>query len=312
MGILSESRSYVQNTVLPLAEDELPDLLPRLAVGLVGNGSECYGFDDEQSLDHDCGIDFCLWVGEGDVGELERLRNWKQSVLDRFPPKVAAVESAFGPSRGPSTVKGFYRGLIGAEGVPENLRQWLAAPEENFSLATNGAVFYDGLGEFSATREALLGYFPENVRRKRMAAWCMQAAQAGQYNLARMWRRDDWVAVQLCKSRFIEAATALAFALSRTYRPYYKWTHRMMSDLSPLGAAVGGMLSEYACLELGAGGALGKHVELAERICELVAAELRAQRLSSANDTFLVAHGMQIQESIEDERLSRLPAQAFV
>ncbi len=312
MGILSESWAYVQDIVLPLAEDELSDLLPRLAVGLVGNGSECYGFDDNLSLDHDCGIDFCLWVGEGDQVELERLCGWKQDVLRRFPPQVSAIESAFGPSREPSTVKGFYRSLIGSDGVPDSLRQWIAAPEENFSLATNGAVFCDNLGVFSATRAALLGYFPEDLRRKRMAAWCMQAGQAGQYNLERMWRRSEWVAVQLCKSRFIEAVMALVFALNRTYRPYYKWTHRMMGDLALLGVEVGGLLSDYARFGLQGNDGLENHVEQAERICELLAVELRNQGLSNVNDTFLVAHGMQIQQSIANEQLSRLPAQLLV
>lgn len=38
-----------------LFENELPDLIPQMAVGLVGEGSECFGFDDEISRDHDWG-----------------------------------------------------------------------------------------------------------------------------------------------------------------------------------------------------------------------------------------------------------------
>ena len=30
----------------------------RIAVGMVGEGSDCYGFDDEISMDHDYGIGF--------------------------------------------------------------------------------------------------------------------------------------------------------------------------------------------------------------------------------------------------------------
>lgn len=46
-------REYFNQVCYPLLEKEFSNFLPRMAAGLIGEGSECYGFDDEISRDHD-------------------------------------------------------------------------------------------------------------------------------------------------------------------------------------------------------------------------------------------------------------------
>lgn len=57
---LELSKRYFYDIVLPEFEKSLKDILPLCAFGLVGEGSECYGYDDELSKDHDFGPSVCI------------------------------------------------------------------------------------------------------------------------------------------------------------------------------------------------------------------------------------------------------------
>ena len=61
---LELSRAYYEEYGKPMIDTQLAQYKPYLAAGLVGEGSECLGFDDELSRDHDFGPAFCLWVPE--------------------------------------------------------------------------------------------------------------------------------------------------------------------------------------------------------------------------------------------------------
>ena len=63
---LELSRKYFLETAEPKLKDAFPELYPRLAAGLCGNGSECFGYDDEVSRDHDWGPAFCIWLEAND------------------------------------------------------------------------------------------------------------------------------------------------------------------------------------------------------------------------------------------------------
>jgi hypothetical protein len=86
MGALDLSRRYYFDVAKPLLEQEFPHLYPRLAIGLVGNGSECLGFDDELSADHDWGVDFFLWTAEADRDAIPKLQEWR--ACESCPPNT--------------------------------------------------------------------------------------------------------------------------------------------------------------------------------------------------------------------------------
>ena len=193
---------------------------------------------------------------------------------------------------------GFYAGFIGLPRAPETLDEWLAIPENCLAAATNGKLFLDpGLG-FSLIREKLLGFYPEDVRKKKIASRAMTVAQAGQYNFGRLARRGDLFGARYSEIKFLSDAISMIYLLNRRYAPFYKWMHRGLERLPVLGKRVAGLadalLSEPD---------FKKKERLIAEICRLAADELRRQGLSSAEGDFLADHGPAVAGSIEDAAL---------
>jgi hypothetical protein len=307
---LSLSRAYFFDTALPELKREFGDLTARLAAGLCGNGSECFGYDDEISRDHDWGTDFFLWVPEADREWIPALTTFKSRLFEERPPLHRRTRSEYGARVGVLTVGDFYRSLIGTAHGPSDLPGWYRVPEENLALSVNGEVFIDGAGEFTKTREYLLGYFPEDLRRKRISYHCMSVAQSGQYNLRRMYLRGDFFTARTALSRFSESVIALVLLLNRVFCPYYKWAFRKMREQPILGGVAADMLTELAVR-----GGIDEPSFLSfaeyriEALCSLIADELKKQGLAGSSGTFLTAHGEEIRALIEDETLRNLPAQ---
>jgi hypothetical protein len=312
MGALELSRDYFFTFAKPKLEQDFAALYPRLAMGLVGNGSDRYGFDDELSTDHDWGVDFYLWTTEADRQSLGALTEWKTRLFAEHPPASVAQRSQYCLAVNAMTAGDFYRQLIGVPDRPETLGEWIRVPDESFSLATNGEVWFDGAGEFSAIRARLLEYYPEDLRRKRIAAKCMEIAQTGQYNHLRMAKRKDWVATRTTLTRFSEAVIALVFLLNKVYRPYYKWEFRMMRELPILGREAAEPLERLALAPGFDDGALAAQSDDIERLCALLSAGLRAQGLARSHESFMTAQGQEVQASISAEGLRSLPTQHWI
>ncbi len=312
---LELSRAYYREVGRPMLEAEFPGLLPRVAAGLAGEGSECLGFDDEISRDHDFGPGFCLWLTAEDYAQWgERLQAAYAALPGDFRGFPARKVSPRGGGRvGVMEISAFYRKFIGKEQPPGSLMRWLYLPEDKLAAAVSGEVFLDPLGEFSAVRTALQAYYPEDVRLKKIAARAAVMAQSGQYNYARCMRRGESAAAALALGEFLRSAMSMLYLLNRAYAPFYKWMFRGLEHLPRAGAARP-LLKELA--ETAFQGEawraraenpyvnrLDRRVELIEEICRLVIAELRAQGLTDSSDDFLERHAGEIMERIRDPGL---------
>ena len=237
---LTLARRFYESCGAPLLAERVPDLADRIAAGLVGEGSDCFGFDDAISRDHDWGPAFCLWLTEEDLAACsQRL----EAALADLPENFAGWPARMRPEQrggrvGPLAIERFYARFTNRPRPPEGWREWRTIPEHFLAVATNGEVFSDPAGRFTAFRQALLAFYPEDVRLKKIAARCAKMAQSGQYNLPRVLRRGDRVAALLCIAEFSRQALSLAFLLNRRYMPFYKWAFRAAADLPTLGQEV--------------------------------------------------------------------------
>jgi hypothetical protein len=272
----------------------------RIACGLVGDGSECFGFDDEISRDHDWGPGFCIWLTREDCDDIaEELIQKYEKLPSTFLGYGSRKQSEWGNDRiGVFEIGNFYSRYIGYKSVPQNNEEWMIVPESALAAATNGKVFYDPLGEFSSIRNRLLQFYPDDVRLKKMAARCMTIAQSGQYNLGRCIKREDQFAIRYAETKFCVDVMSLIFLLNRRYTPFYKWMSRTLIELPRLGKEIFeriGLLIQTAEFSL-------KPV-LAEEICSMIITELKAEDLTDSSSTFLLDHGPIIQSKIKDEKL---------
>ena len=231
----------------------------RIAVGIAGEGSDCFGYDDLISRDHDFGTGVCLWLTEEDMNAFGR------ELSDAY---TALVESRGGDGltarlrerRGVMTINDFYSNVLGTDLDVEKLCDifglnrrkkasdgdsdiemeltgefWNDLDNSCLATAVNGEVFRDDLGVFSAFRKFLLDYYPENVWRIRIAEELHSFSAALQVNYARCMTRGDVVAASVCKLRGLESAMQLFFLMKREYPPYYKWTYRRLTELDREG-----------------------------------------------------------------------------
>ncbi|MBR1497958.1 MAG: DUF4037 domain-containing protein [Oscillospiraceae bacterium] len=301
---LEISREYYFAFGEPMLREQFPELLPHVAAGLCGSGSECFGWDDEVSRDHDFEPGFCLFLPGEDVVD-RRAAFALERAYARLPKEFAGLRRG-----GLAPVGGARRGVLRLAdfftektGSPDGLLSpgdWLRVPEQGLAEAVNGEIFYDGPGELSDIR-GRLALMPEDARRKKLAGELLRMAQAGQYNYARCLAHGESGAAQLAVTEFARAAMHTVFLLNRRYMPFYKWSFRAMRTL-PLLAAEADTLEFLISTDNRAENAEEKQYAI-EDLAARVISELQAQSLTAAVCGDLEKHAWSVNDHVADAAL---------
>lgn len=284
---LELSKCYYETYGKAMLKEQFPEYADRVAAGLVGHGSECLGFDDMWSKDHDFGPGFCLWLTEKDY---EKVGQKMQEAYEALPKAFMGY-----PARNTSKRGG---GRVEVLSIPEFYEEftgngaWSEMEDEKLAMAVNGEMFDDPLGEFSAIREQLQNGMPFAVWKRRLANAVALTAQAGQYNYGRCKKRNDIVAANLALDEFVREGMRTAYLLNRRYMPYYKWAWRGLENLE--------RLSELKPLFEQVLSSEGERESVVEEICARLLEELKRQNLTYGEETFLELHVERILEAKEE------------
>ncbi|MBR3084074.1 MAG: DUF4037 domain-containing protein [Oscillospiraceae bacterium] len=291
----------------PMLEAGFPALLPHLAAGLLGAGSECFGYDDAVSRDHDFEPGFCLFLpGEDRIDR--RTAFALERAYARLPKEFMGLRRGGlapvgGPRHGVFRTADFFAAHLGAPDGVLDLDGWLRVPEHALAEAVNGAVFYDGPGELTDIR-ARLARYPEDVRRKKLAGELLLMGQSGQYNYRRCLAHGETGAAQLAVCEFVRSAMHAVFLLNRRYQPYYKWSFRAMREL-PLLAAEADSLEFLLSTDNSPENAEEKSYAM-EDLAVRVIGVLQEQELSRAVCGDLERHAYSVNDAIADPGLRNL------
>jgi len=300
---LELARKYYEDCFKDILFTDFKDIAGKTAVGLCGSGSECFGFDDELSTDHDFEPGFCIFIPGEDIVD-RRTAFLLQRAYDKLPKefmgfKRSLVSPVGGSRHGVIRLDDFVYEKLG--GFPLTMEQWLRIPSYALAEAINGEVWYDGYGQLTGIREYVTD-MPEDVRLKRLAGQLMVMAQSGQYNFERCLKHGERAAAGLAIAEFVKASLEVIFLLNHSYVPYYKWGFRALKTRL--------FLSEmYEPLQyLIAGDPFddnGKMFDIGE-VCRAVQGELRAQGITSMDCDDMEKHAYSVNDHIKDGNIRSL------
>ena len=301
---LELSRKYYEEFGKPMLKEQFPEIEHIIAVGLVGSGSDCYGYDDDISHDHDFEPGFCLFLPDETIIDEKTFFNLERA-YSKLPKefcgyKRSLVKPVGGSRNGVFRTKDFYNKKIGSPKGELTPEQWFSLPDYALAEATNGEIFKDDLGEFTEIRNRIQN-MPDDICLKKLAGNLLIMAQSGQYNYPRILNRGETAAAQLSLFEFSNAAMKAYFLLNGKYMPYYKWQFRALRDL-PNGEFIADSLEFLISTDNSIENANIKN-EIINSIAEEIINILKKKGITKATCNDLEKHAYSVNDFITDGAL---------
>jgi len=219
----------------------------RYSAAMLGWSSEVLGYDDVESMDHNWGPRFQLFLSSQDYEKYQPLLT--ETLSHHLPLEFRGYPTNFGVSAqgdqpvmkrveaGPvnhkidiETIRGRFESNLGCNPYKEiEVADWLSFSEQKLLTFTSGRVFYDGLGELEPMRRKF-SYYPDDV-------WL--------YLLACQWKKifdeevfvgragyvGDELGSMIIAARMVKNLMRLCFLMEKKYAPYSKWFGTAFSRL---------------------------------------------------------------------------------
>jgi hypothetical protein len=301
------SRAFFEEYGKPMLENGFSDIIPYLAVGLIGSGSECFGFDDDISTDHDFEPGFCIFLPDEEIVD-RKIAFQLERAYAKLPKEFMGFKRAMlapvgGARHGVLRTSEFFEEKIGSKTGELDKLEWLSLPEHALAEATNGELFCDNFGEVTKIRESLSAY-PEDIRLKKLAGNLLVMAQSGQYNYKRCIDHGESAAAQLAVFEFVKSAMQVIFLLNNSYQPYYKWSFRALRALPKL--SLDAEIMEFLLTSSNDGEMAEEKYYSIEGIAADIIDELAEQELTSAICGDLEKHAYSVNDKIADSEIRNM------
>ena len=298
--------SYYNNFGKPMIESEFNKVSDKITIGLVGEGSECYGYDDLISQDHDFDMGFCMFISQKDYDDFgfKLERAYAKLPREHLGFKRKILNPVGGERHGVIITEDFYKKFLGASTIPDDINWWFYVPEHSLSTATNGKIFHENNGAFMQVRKALLGGYPNDVKLKKLSKALILAGQSGQYNYSRCISHGEKGGASLALCEFVKNFMSAVYLLNNTYQPFYKWSFRGLRNLPILSECEPSL---EGLLEYGNDKNESKlKCEIIEDLSRMLISELKKQNLTDATCINLETHAYSVTDKIKNAQIRNM------
>lgn len=282
-SFVEKCRLFYEGYLKEAIHKDFGDYEDKIGVGITGYGSECFGFDDEYSYDHDCNVRLFLFVDKETLFAIgNQLQSEYENQLERFYKDYnIKINASLNINKvdGVVETKSYYTNILELDHLPVTDEEWYSVKEEKLAMASNGVIFTNNNCQVTDIRKYLSDYYNDTVWLTRIANEMYLYSQSAQYNYSRMKLREEYVASKMSIAMGMEHCMKLVYLLNRTYAPYYKWLRKGLEKL-PVLSEIGDILDTIAINE----DVAASNFEL---IAKLIVKEMNKMGIIEGKDTYL-------------------------